>query len=162
MKTYLTLATLATAASLLGASAAYAQVSVGAHIEINRPGVYGTINIGGVPNVALVQPQPIIVIQPPVVVQQAPVYLYVPQSQQQDWRGYCGRYNACDRPVYFVREDWVRDRYEHEHPGWDKGRKKGHGHGHDHDEEDGDHGNGHDHGHGHGHDEGHGHEGGDD
>ena len=25
-----------------------------------------------------------------------------------------------DRPVYFVREDWVRTRYAHEHPGWDR------------------------------------------
>jgi hypothetical protein len=64
------------------------------------------------------------------------VYLYVPEKHQHDWRRYCGRYHACGQPVYFVRESWVRERWEHEHhdhgkhKGWDKGHGHGHGEGH--------------------------------
>ena len=46
-----------------------------------------------------------------------PVYLYVPPAHQQNWRRYCGHYNACGQPVYFVREDWVRERYVARAPG---------------------------------------------
>jgi hypothetical protein len=28
---------------------------------------------------------------------------------------------ARNQPVYFVRDQWVRERYEHEHPGWNNG-----------------------------------------
>jgi len=34
--------------------------------------------------------------------------------------------------VHFVRDEWVRERYEQEHPGWNRGRHRGwdkhHGH----------------------------------
>jgi hypothetical protein len=80
----------------------------------------------------------VIIAPPRVVVQQQPVYLYVPPAHQQHWSRYCGRYHACGQPVYFVRDEWVRDRWEHEHPdhgkhhGWDKRDDHGHGkHGHD-------------------------------
>ena len=33
--------------------------------------------------------------------------------------------SACGQPVYFVRDEWVRERYEHEHPGWNNGRHRG-------------------------------------
>jgi hypothetical protein len=122
---------------------AMAQPSVGVSIGINQPGVYGRINIGAIPPPALVLPQPVMIAPGPLGVQRAPIYLYVPPLYQQNWRRYCGRYNACGQPVYFVRETWVRDRYMHEHPGWsprrpgwdhrgDRGRPD-RGHGHDHD-----------------------------
>ncbi|HWH81139.1 MAG TPA: hypothetical protein VNU71_02770 [Burkholderiaceae bacterium] len=104
---------------------AVAQPSVGVSIGINQPGVYGRINIGDVPRPALVLPQPVIIARPRVAVQPEPVYLYVPDDHQRNWRRYCGRYNACGQPVYFVRDQWVRERYEHDHPGWDRGRHRG-------------------------------------
>jgi hypothetical protein len=125
------------------AGSALAQPSVGVSIGINQPGVYGRINIGDVPRPALILPEPVIVSRPRVVVERAPIYLYVPPEHQQNWRRYCGRYNACGQPVYFVRDEWVRERYEHEHPGWNRGRHRGwdkhdgrgdrddRGHGHD-------------------------------
>jgi hypothetical protein len=118
---------------------AMAQPNVGVSISVNQPGVNGRINIGDVPRPALVLPQPVI-IAPPVyhVAERRPIYLYVPPSHQQNWRHYCSQYSACGQPVYFVRDDWVRERYEHDHPGWNNG----HHHGDDHD----------DHGHGKGHD----------
>lgn len=96
---------------------AMAQPSVSLSIGINQPGVYGQINIGTPPTPALVAPQPVVIAPGPTAL--PPAYLYVPVAEQHDWRRYCGKYNACGRPVYFVREDWVRQRYAHEHPGWD-------------------------------------------
>ena len=103
-------------------SGAVAQPSIS--IGIQQPGVYGRIHIGDGPRPALIRAQPVMVAPPPVRVERQPVYLYVPPAEQQDWRRHCGRYDACGQPVYFVRETWVRERYEREHPG------RGHGHGH--------------------------------
>jgi len=103
----------------LGAiGSAMAQPSVGLSIGINQPGVYGQINIGNLPPPALVAPQPVVIA--PGVASAPPAYLYVPVAEQHNWRRYCRKYDACGRPVYFVREDWVRDRYAHEHPDWDR------------------------------------------
>jgi len=149
MKTTILALTLA-AAAFGAATSTEAQVS--ANIGINQPGVYGRIRIGEVPPPALYRPEPVVIYQPRVVVEQQPVYLYVPPAHEQNWRRYCGRYRACGQPVYFVRDDWVRERYEHEHPGWDRGRHRGwerqDERGHDRDDRD----RGHDEGHGRGHD----------
>ena len=116
---------LALALAAASMAPALAQPSVGVSIGINQPGVYGRINIGDVPRPALYRAEPVIIARPRVVVEQQPVYLYVPPAHQQNWRRYCGRYNACGQPVYFVRDEWVRERYQHEHPGWDNGRHRG-------------------------------------
>ena len=138
-------------ALVLGAAAigsAVAQPSVGVSIGINQPGVYGRINIGDIPRPALVLPQPVIIVQPRVVVERQPIYLYVPPVHQQNWRQYCGRYSACGQPVYFVQDQWVRERYEHEHPDWNRGRHRGwdkHDKKRDKHDDDRDHGHGGDH-----------------
>lgn len=129
----------------------FAETNVGVSIGINQPGVYGRIDIGNYPQPMLVYPQPVIIAPAPVAIERRPIYLYVPPAHQHDWRRYCGRYQACGQPVYFVQEQWVRDRYQHEraerrdhgkHRGWrdrhdhdhghdDHGRGQGHGRGHD-------------------------------
>jgi hypothetical protein len=123
--------------ALVASAPALAQPSVGVSIGVNQPGVYGRINIGDVPRPALVLPQPVIIAAPAYhVVERRPIYLYVPPAHQQNWRRYCGQYGACGQPVYFVRDEWVRERYEYAHPGWSNGRHRGrdhdddHGHGH--------------------------------
>lgn len=131
---------------LVSASAALAQTSVGVSIGIRQPGVYGRVDIGDAPRPQVVQPQPVIIVQQPQYVERRPIYLYVPPAHQADWGRYCGRYSACGQPVYFVQEQWVRERYEQENPGWGRGRKdrdddrgrgrgngRGHGHGRGHD-----------------------------
>ena len=117
MKTFLVLAL---AAGAVGCALAQ---PVNLSIGINQPGVYGQINIGNLPPPALVAPRPVIIV--PGRVAGPPIYLYVPVSEQQHWRRHCHRYNACGRHVYFVRDQWVRERYAHEHPGWDHGRGRG-------------------------------------
>jgi hypothetical protein len=107
---------------------AVAQTSVGVSIGIHQPGVYGRIDIGEFPQPRIVYPQPVVIVQSPVAVYQQPIYLYVPPGHQNNWAKHCRRYNACGQPVYFVQEDWVRERYEerrgHEgRNGHDRGKK---------------------------------------
>ena len=125
-------------ALVLAAAAGTANAQTSVSIGINQPGIYGRVTIGDVPRPALWYPEPVIVTPPRVVVHQQPVYLYVPEREQDNWRRYCGKYKACGQPVYFVRDEWVRERWEHEHghdhgkhKGWDKEHGHGHGHGHD-------------------------------
>ena len=159
---------LAAALVALAGGAAQAQVSVGASVNINVPGVYGRVDIGAPPGVAYVAPpvvyaQPLIIVPSAVAVHQRPIYLYVPEDYQHDWAHHCAAYGACGQPVYFVREEWVRDRYvqhyphDHRYDHWE--REHGHGHDRDHDRREyEDHGRGHDdHDRGHDdHDHGHG------
>ena len=108
-------------AGALASGAAVAQSSVGVSIGINQPGVYGRIDIGNYPPPVLVYPQPVIIAPPPVMVQRQPIYLYVPPGHQKKWGKHCARYNACGQPVYFVQEQWVRERYQQAHPQWQGG-----------------------------------------
>ncbi|RTL28953.1 MAG: hypothetical protein EKK47_14875 [Burkholderiales bacterium] len=127
----------------LSATPVFAQTSVGVSIGINQPGVYGRIDIGNAPPPVVVMPQPVVIQPSPVAVYQRPIYLYVPPAHQRDWRRYCSRYSACGQPVYFVREDWVRERWEREHEhehehDWDRDHDRhgrGHAYGHDRDRE---------------------------
>jgi len=101
------------------------------------PGVYGQVVLGGRPPPPLVYAQPVIAV--PVVTAQPvavePIYLHVPPGHAKHWRKHCREYNACDRPVYFVRsaeyEPGYRGEHEHGHHGH---------HGHGDDDRDSDHG----------------------
>jgi hypothetical protein len=95
------------AALLLCAAAVPALAAVS--ISVGEPGFFGTIDLGGGPPPQVINAQPVIV--GPPVVNAPPVYLRVPVAQQHDWRRYCGQYNACGRPAYFVHEDWYRSHY---------------------------------------------------
>ena len=99
---------------------------VGVSIGINQPGVSGRIDIGRFPQPALVSMQPVVIQSTPITVHRQPIYLYVPPGHQQQWGSYCHRYQACGQPVYFVQENWVRERYQHEHPRWRDQHGRGH------------------------------------
>lgn len=109
-----------------GLASAFSQTSVGVSIGINQPGVYGRIDIGDFPQPRVVNLQPVVIVQSPIAVHQRPIYLYVPPGHQKNWAKHCGRYNACGQPVYFVQEDWVRERYE-ERRGHEDNADRGHG-----------------------------------
>lgn len=115
-------------AAAVAAAPAFAATQVGVSIGIQQPGVYGRIEIGNLPPPPVILPQPVVIAPSPVAVVRRPVYLYVPPAHQANWTRWCGHYAACGQPVYFVREDWVRERWEREHPG--RGHAKGHGNGH--------------------------------
>lgn len=68
-----------------------------------RPGVYGRIELRDAPPPPLISERPVVgskELGPP---RRGPVYLYVPAGQVRRWSSHCARYDACDRPVYFVR-----------------------------------------------------------
>ncbi len=148
-------------------------------INIGQPGFYGHINIGDFGPPPVVYAQPVIIQQPARYYQAAPVYLRVPEGHRKHWARFCGRYNACGQPVYFVQDSWYTDTYapryrEIHHDQYrgperheyyqrpperreyreerhgDEGRGHGEGHGNGHGN---DHDNGHGNGHGHGHDD---------
>jgi hypothetical protein len=161
---------------LLGLACASAPAfagDVGVSIRIGEPGFFGRIDIGDAPRPVLVAPRAVVIERPPPhVVVEEPIYLHVPVEESRNWRRYCGRYDACGRPVYFVQDRWyksvyvphyrshheVYERYYHERhedrhdwrgerrDDWhdDKHDKHDHGRGHDHDHDD-DHDRDHDH-----------------
>ena len=116
-----------------------------------QPGVYGQVVLGNQPPPPVVYTQPVMVYPPPQPVPMQPIYLHVPPGHARDWSHFCGRYNACGRPVYFVRSEEYEPNY---HPrwrreqererDWDRNREHGRGReereehwghrGHDHDD----------------------------
>lgn len=137
---------LGVAATAMAAPALAADVGVS--ISVGQPGFYGRIDIGDYPVPAIIYPHPIIIHRS--MVEYEPIFLHVPPGHAKRWSYYCGRYNACGRPVYFVEDGWYnevyvphyRERHGVEHERYERG---------DHDRGRGDRGNRHDNGRGRGH-----------
>lgn len=121
-----------TAALVLAAAASSAHAAdVGVSVSIGQPGFYGQINIGDAPE------PPQVIYKAPVVIERDPhyggpaLYLRVPEGYEKHWSKHCREYDACGRPVYFVRDDWYRNRFVphyREHHGEARGRDEGHDH----------------------------------
>ncbi|MCK9194895.1 MAG: hypothetical protein M0P19_13590, partial [Nevskia sp.] len=106
------------------------------------------IDLGSFPQPEVVYSEPIIIERTRVI--HEPLYLRVPPGHQKNWKRYCGRYEACGRPVYFVRDDWYNNVYA---PQYRERHRDHDDHGHDdHDRGHDDHDRGHGKEHGHGHD----------
>jgi hypothetical protein len=110
------------------------------------PGVYGHVVLGNRPPPPLVYAQPVVAV--PVVVAERmpmePIYLHVPPGHARNWRKHCHEYNACNRPVYFVRSAEYEPGYRPERGEHDHGHHGEHGnHGHGDDDRGDDHGHGH-------------------
>ena len=91
--------------AILVASTSSAEVAM----MVGEPGFFGAISVGNGPQPVLLNSQPIII--QPAPVQVAPLYLRVRPNEQKNWRRYCGYYNACNRPVYFVDHNWYQRAY---------------------------------------------------
>jgi hypothetical protein len=127
------------------AAPAYA-ADVGVSISVGQPAFYGQINIGNASPPQVVYAQPVVIQRAPEFVSAAPIYLHVPPGHEKHWSKHCAEYNACGRPVYFVRDEWYNNVYvpRYRHGGGEHDEVHGeHGHGHDKDD---------------GHDEEHGHQ----
>lgn len=96
-------------------------VSVGGEIS---PGVYGRVDFGNAPPPPVLYPQPVVIVRQPRPVVVQPVYLHVPPGHAKRWSKHCHRYDACARPVYFVKSAEYEPRREHGHG---KGHGKGRG-----------------------------------
>lgn len=125
-------ATLACTAIGLAAVTSMAQAQTDVSVSVGgviQPGVYGRVVIGTRPPPPLIYQQPVIIAQPAVVVQQAPIYMHVPPGHAKKWSKHCYKYNACNQPVYFVRNDYRGDD-DHGKHGHKKDKHRGkHGHG---------------------------------
>ena len=133
-------------ATVLGACVAPAfAADVGVSLSIGQPGFYGQIDIGNVPRPQVIYQQPVVIQRAPEFVAAEPIYLHVPPGHEKHWGKHCAQYNACGRPVYFVRDDWYNNEYVPRYRNGGDDHGGGHGHGRDHDK-----------GHGHGHGDKHG------
>ncbi len=103
---------LATIAAVVFPGVALAEVGVGLSVSVGEPGFYGAIDIGNAPPPVLYSPQPVLMAPVPVgVAAFPPLYLRVPPGHRKDWRHHCAEYNACNRPVYFVKDGWYNNVY---------------------------------------------------
>jgi hypothetical protein len=78
----------------------YRNVTAGGEL---RAGVYGRIDPGRAAPPPVIYERPMVaaaVLVPPGT---QPVYLYVPSGQVRKWNQHCGKWKACEVPVYFVR-----------------------------------------------------------
>jgi hypothetical protein len=149
-------ASMLVAAFLMATSVAHAG-GLDVHVLLSgevAPGLYGQVNIGNETPPPLVYARPML-----IEAQPAPppaIYLHVPPDHARNWRRHCHEYNACNRPVYFVRSQEYEPEYQrhyrdHEHER-ELARQRWQEHVRDHDHDhDGGHGRGHEE---HGHDQG--------
>jgi len=98
-------------AVLLTAAGAAQAADVGVSISIGQPGFYGRLDVGDFPRPEVVYVRPVTVHPAPVHVVHQPVYMHVPPGHQKKWSKHCSKYNACDRPVYFVKDRWYNKVY---------------------------------------------------
>lgn len=151
------------AVSLVGTGLSYAG-GLDIHVMLSgevAPGLYGQVNLGNE------RPPPVVYAQPMLIEPQAvpppPIYLHVPPGHAKNWRVHCHEYNACNRPVYFVRSQEYDPEYQRHYQEHERDREMERQRWQDHQraqerDRDGEH----DRGHGRGHDgdeRGHGHEG---
>jgi hypothetical protein len=111
------------AALALTAAAAAAPAfagNVGFSITVGEPGFYGQIDVGGYGRPSLIYSEPVVLA--PRYRSYSPVYVRAPRDHYRNWGRYCGRYNACSRPVYFVRDEWYSNVYAPRHRGYNNGR----------------------------------------
>lgn len=85
--------------------------NVGVTITLGEPGFYGRIDLGRMAPPPIIREYPVLIRRAPRGILLEPLYVRVPDREQKDWRRYCGRYDACGRPVYFVRDDWYQNEY---------------------------------------------------
>lgn len=102
----------AAAALMLGSAAANASTQIS--ISIGDSGYWGVL-----PALTGYRPEvwnnsPIVAIGTAVAGLSA-IYLNVPDAERHDWKNHCRKYDACNRPVHFVKNDWYRDQYAPEY-----------------------------------------------
>ena len=101
------LAALLGASLFLSARAGASDVAVSVYAQT---GSYGIIDIRDLPPPRLVYEEPVVIYSRPATARN-PVYMHVPPGHAKHWSKHCRKYNACDRPVYFVDDRWYNEVY---------------------------------------------------
>lgn len=91
-------------------------------VSVGQPGFYGSIDVGR-ERPELYNNSPVIIEHERVV--QAPLYVRVPEEHRRDWKRHCREYNGCNRPVYFVNDNWYNKHYS-DHRNRDNDRNRRH------------------------------------
>jgi hypothetical protein len=91
-----------TEAAAQSPQAAWRNVDTGAPL---KPGRYGRIEVRGSTPPPVVHANPVVAERSDGPGAHEPVYLYVPPGHLRRWGIHCAKWQACDRPVYFVRVD---------------------------------------------------------
>jgi hypothetical protein len=86
--------------------------------------VYGRVDVAKTPNPPLVWEQAMFVERPEGAGKVEPWYLHVPPDHAKNWKKYCGQYQACSRPVYFVKSAEYDPGYEPPKPEKAAGKKR--------------------------------------
>ncbi|NJM33234.1 MAG: hypothetical protein HC848_10805 [Limnobacter sp.] len=105
-------AVLAACAFSLPVQAGNLNIEIGVNGEV-APGVYGSVRVDNRRSPRVVYQQPIVIERVRTRTYIQPVYLHVPPGHAKRWDRYCGRYQACATPVYFVKS---RDYYQYSPP----------------------------------------------
>ena len=108
------------------AQAQYANVVIAGEV---KPGVYGRVEFGNAPPPPLVYAEPVVIHRDRRYANH-PHYLHVPPGHAKHWDKHCHQYNACYRPVYFVKSMEYDPHYDGG-KGKGKGKGKGWAKGHD-------------------------------
>src|SRR5690349_18001889 len=98
-------------AAMLGMPLPASSADVGVSISIGDPNFYGRLDIGRMRPPPVIREEPVLIVRPRRGVLLEPLYVRAPPGHQKNWRKFCGRYDACGRPVYFVRDDWYENEY---------------------------------------------------
>ena len=80
-------------------------------VPMGDPGYYGQVDLVNNTVPPVVYATPVVIQTPPPGVYYPPVYLRVPPMYYQNWPQYCGYYNACFYPVFFVQDGWYLNMY---------------------------------------------------
>ena len=102
------LTTMALTAASIAAPALAADVDVS--ITLGEPGFYGPIDRGNYGRPSVINTRPVTITRDRYGSRE-PMYLRVPADHSRNWKQHCSRYDACGRPVYFVRDDWYNNVY---------------------------------------------------
>lgn len=100
---------------LMAVTAQAASPDVNVSVSVGQPGFYGQIDIGNAPRPQVIYAKPVVIHPAPVHVVHEPLYLHVPPGHAKKWSKHCSKYNACNRPVYFVKDKWYNDVYVPHH-----------------------------------------------
>lgn len=112
------IAALSLALSVLVGLPALADDDLGINVMLEgqiAPGLYGRVDVGNDSHPNLYNREPIIYTRNTRYANYKPVYLHVPPGHAKDWGKHCKHYNACERPVYFIRSEEYEESYQREH-----------------------------------------------
>jgi len=95
------------------------------------PGIYGRVAMASTATAAattvkppLVYSQAMLVDAPSATGAVEPVYLHVPPDHAKNWKKYCAKYDACNKPVFFIKSAEYEPGYQPPKPEPQAGKAK--------------------------------------